>query len=227
MKSLLMKIIPVLVFTLSLTVAFATDYTNLSHFDELIVSGSLDVQLVEGDETSVSIDEDDGNIEVTVKSGVLKVKRKKLYDYKQYEKPIDVVITYKKLRTIEARAGSEVVTKSALKASQCRLRFSSGAQGRLNLDIDDLQVNVIEGAHLQLKGTTQSQRAKVATGANLDASDLECDRTYIKATTGGEAEVVANKALDANATTGGGIEYSGNPGEVRIKDNFGGDVDRR
>jgi len=216
--------IPLVTLVLCVAVVTATDYSNLNHFDELVVSGSLDIKLVEGEETSVSIDEDDGNIEVTVRAGVLRIKRKKLYNYKQFEKAIDVVVTYKTLKVIEARAGSEVFNSAALTADYCRLRFSSGAVGRLRLAVDDLDVNVIEGANLELEGTTKSQNIKVATGADLDADDLECDRTYVKATTGGDATVVANKTLEATATTGGGIAFSGDPSDVRIKDNFGGDV---
>ncbi len=75
-----------------------------------------------------------------------------------------------------------------------------------------------------MSGTTVSQNSKVATGGGFSAFRLDCERAYVKSSTGAAAKVVATELLEAKANTGGDIDYKGNPRKVKIKDNLGGNV---
>lgn len=227
MKKITNSILILLFLATSLT-AFANHRITILQvdpFDEISVSGNVNVYLESGNEESVEISEKDHKITVEVSNGVLKIKRKNPLKIKEYQgEPVDIKVTYRKLRRVRGAAGSTISNSEAITGDQLKLDFHSGAQGRILVDVDDLDLTVSEGAQLKVKGKTISQTANVSTGAVLSAHRLDSDRTYVKANTGGNANVVANELLEAKASTGGNIDYEGNPEKVKIKDTLGGNV---
>ena len=207
-------------------VVFADNYVEpVSPFDEIILSGNIDVLLVEGTEESVEVRNKEEKISISVSGGVLKVKRKKPLKIKEYKQdPIQVLINYKVVRRVKASSGSSVTHRSVISGDQLVLDFNSGAHGAFDVDLGNLEVKVSEGAQLKVQGTTVSQNSKVATGAGFSAYRLDCERAYVKSSTGAEAKIVATELLEAKASTGGDINYKGNPRKVKIKDNLGGNV---
>ena len=225
MKKISNSFLAFLFIATSLTAFANPTIHHLDPFDEISVSGNVNVYLESGNEESVEISEKNHKISVEVSRGVLKIKRKKPLKIKEYkDEAIDIKITYRKLRRIRGASGSTISNSEAIKGDQLKLDFHSGAQGRMLVNVNDLDLSVSEGAQLKVKGKTVSQSASVSTGAVLSAHRLDSDRTYVKANTGGNANVVANELLEAKASTGGNIDYEGNPRKVKIKDTLGGNV---
>ncbi len=202
---------------------------ELEPFDEIFMRGNIKVYLVKGGENQISIDKyESSEVTVEVDRGVLKIKRKKLLNYKKYEKPpIRVDITYTQLRRLKAQAGAEVRHKGTITSDQFRLEFGSGAGGEFDIVASDIKVEAKEGAVLVLEGESESVEFKATTGALIEAYDLKSNYTYVRASTGAQAEVTAAKIIEASAHTGGEIDYKGSPEKVKITDKLGGEVSRR
>ncbi|MEM8909306.1 MAG: DUF2807 domain-containing protein, partial [Bacteroidota bacterium] len=119
---------------------------RIAPFDELILSGNIDVLLVKGDVEAVDIKSEAEKVSISVNSGVLKVKRKKPLKIKSYkQRPIQVVITYQVLRRVKAASGAEVTNRATLTGDQLVLDFNSGAHGDFVVDLGDLEIKVSEG----------------------------------------------------------------------------------
>ncbi|MEM9918007.1 MAG: head GIN domain-containing protein [Bacteroidota bacterium] len=198
----------------------------LDPFDELTVTGNIEVELVKAAEESMEVEDDFSKLRFEVINGILRIKRRKLYSIREYEDPpIRIRLNYKDIRSVKAVAGAFVSTgEQALESNILRLRFGSGARGKLTLKVEELSINMTEGAQLKLRGEAVSQETAVTTGAILDAHRLDSRRASVRAGTGGEVEVSVSEYIYANANTGGDIEYHGEPERVRIKDSLGGDV---
>ena len=196
---------------------------KIDPFDEIILLGNVSALLVEGTTESIDIKNDEDQLEYEVVGKSLKVKAKDLVKYNKTP-TVKVVITYKTIRIIRARAGASVYSQNPITGDKIVLRFSSGASGEIEISQNSLEVNVSEGGNLQLKGKTQWQEVRVATGGIVSAYDLECDNAFVKANTGGSAQVTARKSIDANANTGGSIIYKGNPKKIKEKDGISGTV---
>jgi len=225
MKKISNSILALLFLATSLSAFANPTIVQVEPFDEISVSGNVNVYLESGNTEEVEISEKDHKITVEVSNGVLRIKRKNPLKIKEYKgEPVDIKVTYRKLRRVRGAAGSTISNSEAITGDQLRLNFHSGAQGRMLVDVNDLDISVSEGAQLKVRGKTISQSASVSTGAGLSAHRLESDRTYVKANTGGNANVVANDLLEARASTGGNIDYEGNPRKVKIKDTLGGNV---
>jgi len=197
----------------------------VSDFDQVRIWGNLKVVLMESDENQVNVEYDLHKVDISVENGVLKLKRDKVLSPDSYDsQPIEVVIEYQRLNGLKVSAGARVKTARAIMGDHLKIEFVSGAQGKIEIEVNDLDLKTASGAELKLYGKTYSQRTKVATGGILRAHGLLCQRTYVKSNTGGEAKVVATETLEANATTGGMIYYEGGAEMISIKDNLGGEV---
>jgi hypothetical protein len=221
MKKIIQSLL-VFILALNTSTAFALS-KDLSPFDEIILSGNVSALLVEGTTESIDIKNDRDRLEVEVSGSTLKIKAKDLIKYNKTP-TIKVVITYKTLRSLRARAGSSAYTEDAISGDKLELKFSSGASGELEVVQNSLEVAVSEGGNLKVKGETDWQKVKVATGGTFFAYKLDANNTVAKANTGGNAKVVAYKSIDASANTGGTIIYKGDPKKVREKDGFSGTV---
>lgn len=196
---------------------------NLDSFDEVILSGNVSAMLVEGSEEAIEIRNDEDRLEFEVEGKSLKVKAKDLIKYNKTP-TIKVIITYRTLRSLRARAGASAYSDSPINGDKLELRFSSGAQGEIAIDQESLEVSVSEGGNLKLSGETDWQELKVSTGGTISAYKLDCQNAIAKATTGGSAKLIAYESIDANANTGGSITYKGDPKKVRAKDGFSGTI---
>ena len=223
------KIISFMTLVLFLGVAFQAQaaITPLEPFKEIKVTGKINLLLQRDDIQGIEISGNDDKVIVEVVDGVLKIKRKELWNHKEYRKAIDVKVIYQGLQAIHADAGAEVSCTDFLAGSTWLLDFGSGATAHFEMRVKQLVVKVSEGANLKLEGKTFDLEAHAATGGILEAATMEAENLVVKANTGGQAEVSASQTIDATANTGGQIDYAGNPAKVRISDELGGKVRER
>ncbi len=198
---------------------------KLDFFDELTVTGNIEVKLVKGDEHKALIEtygipEDEVNI--YVKGQTLKLSLINSIFYKNEK--VRITVTYKELRSIRGNAGSEIEADHFIEGDYLEVRATSGAQVMLHVKVNKLEGGATEGGILQLRGEAVSQKAQANTGGRYLAMEMECKNTYARAGTGGEVEVVANETLDAYASLGGQIEYKGDPEQKGNRKFLGGEV---
>lgn len=196
-------------------------------FTEIRIWGNLKVILMESEEERVNVEYNIDDVDISVENGVLKVKRDKPLNLDSYDSPaVEVVIEYRRFYGLRAAAGAQVKNAQKITGDHLWIEFVSGARGKLVLEMNDLDIKTASGAELKISGKTYSQRTRVASGGILRANNLLCNRTYIKSTTGGQAKIVATETMEARATTGGMIDYEGDPERIEISDSLGGDVRR-
>lgn len=208
---------------LTLATTVFADAKSLSPFDEIILSGNVSALLVAGDEETIDIKNDADRLDFFVEGKTLKIKATDLVQYNKTP-TVKVIITYKKLRGLRARAGASAYTEQPISGDQLNLKFSSGASGEIEVAQNSIDITVSEGGNLKLRGETDWQEIKVATGGTLSAYKLEATNTVVKANTGGSARVMTTKSIDARANTGGSISYKGDPKKVQRKDGLSGTI---
>jgi len=200
---------------LFLTPLYAQDVRKLQPFDEILVTGDIEVLLQKGEEESATVEANGisaDKVSVYVKGGKLKVQLIDGFFYKNVD--VNVVITYRSLRQVTGNAGSRIKSDAVIETDLFSAKAGSGAQVELEIKVNSLSAMASEGGELELSGTTASQNASATTGGQYRALNLQCDQTEVRASTGGKAVVVALKSLDASVNTGGEVAYSGDP-EVR------------
>jgi hypothetical protein len=157
-----------------------------------------------------------------VDDGKLKVTRLDIKD--GWKNPTYVTVWYTDLRDLSAGAGAEVSHEGTLNAGDFAVSFSSGAHGDLAIDAQSLDVKVGEGAILRLEGSVRVVEADASTGGILKARDLIAHRAYVNSNTGASLTIHATEEIEASASLGGSVSYSGDPEIVKVKESLGGSV---
>lgn len=198
---------------------------SLEPFDEVSVTGNVEVTLAESDEEAATLtvkNIPEEKVSIKVKRGVLKINVLESMFYKNEQ--IEVYVTYRTLRAIRGDAGARIENESVLEGDELLARAGSGSEMDLLVQLSSLEAGASEGGVLRISGETERQEITAATGGRYEAFELDSRRTYAKANTGGEAEVVALEYLEASANTGGTVYYKGNPEEANMKTALSGNV---
>lgn len=210
--------------TLSNTLQAQTERT-LQPFDAISVTGNIDVILEAGERESLKIFADgipEDKIIVKISNGELRLKLLNSVFYKNDK--VKIYVTYQQLRGIRGVAGANVESNSTIQGDKLTAKAGSGALLDIEVNVNAITASASEGGVLKLEGETKTQNTSATTGGHVDGLDLSSSRTYVKANTGGHAEVVANDFIEASANTGGRVEYKGNPAESNTKTLMSGGV---
>lgn len=223
------KIILIIVFLFLIWLAnvHGQTVTQLDSFDEISVTGNLEVILTKGDNEQAVLETTGipaDKITVRVDRGTLKLRLLNSVFYKDDE--AIVYVTYKNLNVIRGQAGAVIYSREIIESTNLELIANSGAELKFNIQVESLEASASEGATLKLRGNTNRQRASANTGGQYEADRLIANVVYAKAGTGGHVELTANKSLQASVNTGGVIRYAGNPEETSIKKLLGGEVSK-
>ncbi len=193
-------------------------------FKRVSSASALEMILEKGDVPKVVVEIDSNLqdlIQTNVKNGELAVRVKG--NIRNATK-MKVYVTYVELSELRASSASSITTVSLIEADELSVECSSAAKIKLKVVANRLKCTVSSAAKIELAGNTTVLDASSSSAGNLKLFELESDTTYVDASSGAGAKVVANKYLKANASSGGGIEYKGAPIHPKINTSSGGSV---
>lgn len=202
--------------------SFSIAQTSLSSFHEISATGSVQVTLKKGDKNQYTATGDTDKLKVEVDNGRLKVSRIDVQG--GWNDRAIVTVWYKEIRSLNASAGAQVSHEGTLNAGDFELSTDTGANADVEIDAQSVEVVVGEGGVLRLAGACRVLDAKMTTGGVLKGRDLIAHTVYVSANTGSNASVHASDEIDASASLGASISYSGDPKIVKVKESLGGSV---
>ncbi len=137
---------------------------------------------------------------------------------------VKVKVFYTQLEDLEVQAHALITSPETIRGESMNFEGRSGGKMELNLDLTSLMAEVGQGAILVFSGKTEKQTIAASTGGTYSSFPLEALDTYVKATSGGKAKVVAQRTIDATASVKGYIGYRGEPGNKHEKTSLGGEI---
>ena len=96
--------------------------------------------------------------------------------------------------------------------------------GDLNMQLDENEMNGADDAY---GVAARHLIAEATSGSDIKAADLIAESSHVKATSGADITVNTSKELIAKASSGGDVEYYGNPEKVEKSDNPSGSVKQK
>ena len=198
---------------------------DIDPFQEISVTGNINVQLEAGEEESLKIEFEglpEDKISIKVVQGELRLYSLNSLLYKDVR--VNAYITYKNLKGIKANGGANIRNKGEINSTALEIKTGSGASADLDIRTGALEASATEGGTLNLRGEAETQEVWAATGGNYLAATLETLRSYVRCNTGGKAEVKASELLEITANTGGEVVYYGEPEKKYEKSILGGNV---
>ncbi len=202
---------------------------QITGFHGVSVSSGIDLYLAQKniEEVVVEADADDLDKIITkVEGGILKIyiKEKSWFNLNWNKVSRKVFVSFKVLDKIEASSGSDVISQSILKVDKLDLDASSGSDVKLELEANELKVESSSGSDISLKGIVTFLQAHASSGSDINAGELHAKNCNASVSSGSDIKVYVTDRLDASASSGGDITYSGNPAKKDINESSGGDV---
>lgn len=219
---------------------------DVEDFDKIIISPHIAVNLIEGDQESVRIDEagvsnDKINVEVEGKTlriyldgakFVTKNEKVKGDDYKMTKSIYDgtqvrATVTYKKLRTLSVRGEERINVQSKIDQKDFILRIYGESQMYLSdVELDNLKVTIYGESYLEIENGNVNNQRYIAYGESK-VNSLAINNAATKITAYGESDFRVNVSNRLKVTCYGEthITYEGSPkvdrgiviGEATIK----------
>ncbi|SHF09857.1 GIN domain-containing protein [Devosia limi] len=211
---------------------------ELTGFDKIDISTGLDAIVTLGDAFSVQAQSRNQQVldklEITVSGDTLTARIESnflefilggglLGQFIAGGNAATIRITLPALRAVNASAGADVDITAP--KGDLVIDVSSGADIDITrATLGTVTVDASSGSDAELSGACDSISASASSGADIDAEDLLCETAIATASSGGHISVHATDSLEADASSGGAIEVTGNPRQTDIDRSSGGSV---
>ena len=198
---------------------------SVDPFTEIVLTGSMNIELKTGEKEEVLIKTEGIEIEdifIKVNGGMLKINALKAFKNKNIE--VNITIYHKQLYAISAAAGATVRINETLEGDKLDLDAASGAKISMDVNHKSLKAFSSSGANLILSGKVESGHLSASTGGKIEGKKLEIERAYVVSSTGASITVKAVSELELVANSGGNVTYYGTPVKKSIKKVLAGDV---
>jgi len=205
---------------------------QISGFHGISVSSGIDLFLTQKNVEEVVVEAESQDLEkiiTKVENGILKIYRKEGsgFNLNWNHRSLKVYVSLKTIDELNASSGSDVNSESLLKLDKLECDVSSGAGVKLELEVNNLNVETSSGSDISLKGKATSLEVSASSGSDIDAKELESKKCKASVSSGSDIAVNVTESLEAHASSGGDIVYSGNPKSKDIRESSGGDVSAR
>jgi hypothetical protein len=194
MKPMLLALLSLAWFSKDGSGKVVSDHRVVKPFEEISISGTVEVSIEVDDEPTVRIDTDD-NLQQYVTTEVsgkrLIIKQTENLDPTR----LAVVITVPKLTKLDASGATETKIK--------------GLHG------DRFELDVSGAADVELEGEVDLFIADASGAAEVDAEKLEAERVELDGSGACDFSVHATDELVVSLSGAGSVEYRGDPDEVK------------
>jgi hypothetical protein len=198
---------------------------TIDSFDKIEVTGNIKVEMKLGSKEMLEIKArhvDPSEVITEVDDKLLKIRMKS----NLFEDEVQAIIkvTYTEIREITSNASAEIVFENKIEGDKIFAEATSGGRIIMEVKLNAIELKSYQGAHIDVSGSSNIQESFINTGGVLSASNFACDEVFIRMNTGGNAEIIANKKIEANVNTGAKLSFFGQPSEENLKTTLGGNI---
>jgi hypothetical protein len=218
-----MKKIALVLFVFAVQATFAQVTKDLGDFNTVKVYDRLTVTLIESTENKMFISGNrQAEVEIVNSNGELKIRMP--FPKLLSGEDISIKLFFKNIDAIAASEGSYVSSEANFKQTIMDLNAREGAEIKVDLDVEKVNVKAVTGGIIELSGKALNQDVTLMTGGILKSKELHTSQTTINVSAGGNAEIHATALVDAKVRAGGSIYIYGSPKQINKETLFGGSI---
>ena len=202
---------------------------NVGDYDAIAISGSFDIDLVNGSEGELVVKGEENLLEYVitkVENGKLIIKVEKGVNLRPstHKGGLHVQVPVEGIDALSLSGSGDIVGHTTLKTADFKTSMSGSGDITLEVDTENLTASMSGSGDMNLSGNTRDFKATISGSGDIKAYDLVADN--VEATVSGSADikVTANEKLKARVSGSGDISYRGNPKKVDTKTSGSGDV---
>jgi len=190
-----------------------TKTVTTSDYNAINVTGSMDVELVSGNEGNIKVTTDENIHEYLViesKDGTLKIKTKKNVSLRT-KKGIHITVPFEDIDDLILTGSGDIITKSTIKTSGFDVELTGSGDIILDIEANEIDAKVTGSGDLKLAGRVTDFEVKVTGSGDFKGSELSSTNTQVYISGSGSAKVNASSSIKARVNGSGDVRYSGNP----------------
>jgi hypothetical protein len=196
-----------------------TRYEEIPAFTGVRIGGNFDVTLKRVEKTGVRIITDENlqeYIEFDVHNDLLAiVQQKKLIS----KNKIRIIIEYDHIEALRVTGAAMIQNEGYIEEKEFNLRMDGAGMLDINLRTDFLKVMLSGAGVVKLAGETGRQELNLSGAGSLKAFGLESRSCKVVVSGLGGADIYVTEDLEASIEGIGGIEYEGNPSNIKTEIN--------
>ncbi len=204
-----------------------TQTRSVENFHGIRSSGSIDVEISDGNAYSVSVEDDENILPVMVtevEDGILNIHYKNNTSISNDH--AKVYIKAPSLDKIITSGSANIVITDVIKNDQqIEVGVSGSGDVEGGVDAPKIVASIGGSGNIKLHGRTKNFDARVSGSGDLDCGDLQSENTVVKVSGSGNAHVFASVHLDASASGSGDVRYKGSPASPEIHTSGSGSVE--
>ena len=199
---------------------------EVGKFNNVVLKGSGDIQISQGDVYSVSIETDD-NIMDLIKT---ETNQTSLIIYS--EENIDptkliIRITTPDIKGFKIEGSGDIENKTPIKTSDLILRIDGAGDIKLkNIEAIKVSAKISGSGDILVSGKTNLARISIFGSGDINFSELESDIVKAEIAGSGDCKVWAKDELDIRISGSGDFQYKGEPKVFKTKTTGSGSISK-
>ena len=204
-----------------------TQTRDLQEFSGIKVGSGIDVFVTQGETQKVEVEADENLqewIRTEVEGSVLHIYVEKSIRMAKSKK---VSISCKAIDRLDISSAAEVTGLSRFKTDKLDIDLSSAGKLKFEVEAGEIRLSASSAAKGYLKGTAQKITADLSSAGEMAAFDLETKVCDISVSSAGKARTWVTDEASFQASSGGNINYTGEPKIRNINTSSGGSVNKK
>lgn len=204
-----------------------TEKRNVDQFTGIKTSGSIDIEIKNGETQTVEVEADDNVLQyviVSVSNGMLDVRYKPNMSFTNVH--TKVYVTANNLDRVFTSGSGDIISTDTLHSDK-QIEVNSNGSGGIKVFVDAPSVKAHSdgSGNILLRGRTKSFDCSSDGSGDIQCKDLLSEATNVNISGSGNAHVYASVKLKATTNGSGDVYYSGNPSSPEIHKSGSGDVE--
>lgn len=198
------------------------------NFVNIEAGNGLDIEVEQAEEAAVVVMADD-NLQKHIKTEISNRTHKISSDFNSYRnvKMKKVFIKMPTIEKIKISSGARFTTKSDIICKAIDIQARSGSFINAALEAEKTTCETSSGGTIQIMGKSLELECASSSGSRIDAKKLMANNIIASASSGSSMEVFPLVTINADASSGGSINYHNDPKNVNKKSTSGGSVTRQ
>lgn len=192
-----------------------------SDYDGVSVAGFFDVELVAGNEGTITLAGESNLLEYVtteVKDDVLKIKTKKGYNLRTSRgKSLVITVPFKDISKVSLSGSGDVYTKDTIKSDSFKMALAGSGDVIIDIETGKLKMAVSGSGDMTARGTADNAEIALSGSGDIHAYKLQAKKAKVSLAGSGDIRVNATDYLKARVAGSGDITYKGKPAKQDTK----------
>lgn len=205
-----------------------TEKRSTAGYDEINISGFINVVLVSGTEGNITIEGEENilpRIKVEVVNNALKIYTEKSINI-DTKKDVVVTVPFEQISALSLSGSGDVNCKNTIVSPTFKGRLSGSGDLTLDVKSSDLDVSLSGSGDIFLTGSSDNFTSKTSGSGDVNAINLTTKKATVSVSGSGDMKINCTESLFARVSGSGDIEYKGNPQTKDTKVSGSGDISK-